>query len=86
MQNLLDTLDVVRQLFESLSSKDSLAILEYHDKEAILINWTPSKTRILRGLRRKLSFGNRNNEREKQMRKLMTANTICYQLYFSRRS
>lgn len=110
VKSLKHTRNTAKKLVAALSPRDSVAILEYHDKATILTHWTSNKQQILSDLDKKLNFGrravfvdalmlateflkrtdtenrhlvlvtdgtdsfDRNDEREREMKKLMTTN------------
>jgi len=109
-KSLKQTSRAAIELVQALSNKDSVAILEYHDRAKILTEWTSNKQKLIQDLSKKLNFGkravfvdaiklatkflsksknenrhlvlitdgtdsfDRNVEREKEMKKLMTTN------------
>ena len=119
VKSLKQTRKIAKQLVSTLSQKDSIAILEYHDKATILTEWTSDKSQLLNDLDKKLNFGKRavfvdalklatqflrksvndnrhlvlitdgtdsfgrNDEREQEMRKLMTTNINVHVLSYT---
>ena len=58
-KSLKQTRKTAIELVRTLDSKDSVAILEYHDQAKILTEWTTNKQKLIGDLSKKLNFGKR---------------------------
>lgn len=60
IKNITQTRETAKALVRKLDSKNSIAVLEYHDKARILTEWTTNKFKIYDDLDKKLIFGKRS--------------------------
>jgi hypothetical protein len=59
IKGLVATREVARNMVNSLSADDSVALMEFNDKVNILAEWTSDKTQLLEAISKKLGFGHR---------------------------
>ena len=59
VKSIQQTRKTAMNLVNSLTDQDSIAVLEYHDKAKIILEWTSDKTAVRNALRNDLSFGKR---------------------------
>ena len=60
VKNITQTRETAKALVRKLDTRNSLAILEYHDKARILTEWTTNKFKVFEDLDKKLIFGKRS--------------------------